>query len=219
MTQFRELKNADHLALFLKMRRTSFGLEEIERFMDAFSASHHQQQEHLKQCIGELRSDDTCPDEVKDDYEMIFVPDNVYFLDEMKKLADQLAIVALYKKLEIETKGIIRCAYPDIQPKKLYKIKELKEELSGKGISIESLKNYKAMNEVRCINNDIKHNGHVGSELAALSGWTKDKPLEGLDKAFQRLSPLCVSYFCELVDEILIARQGLRQRQLPRKVV
>ena len=129
--------------------------------------------------------------------------DDHFFLDEAKKLSHELAIVALYKKVEISTKRAIKFAYPDVDERSLFKIKDLKSTLKVRGINIEKLPSYSGMDEIRCINNDIKHNGVVGKELAAYSGWEKGKPLSGLDSAYNRLAPCCSLYMGELVGAII----------------
>lgn len=132
--------------------------------------------------------------------------DDHYFLDEAQKLSHELAIVALYKKIEITTKRAVAVAYDDTPSRSLFKIKELKKELKKKGVQIESLPHYNAMDETRCLNNDIKHSGVVGKELAAYSGWKKGDALNNLDAAYGRLAPLCSLYMGELVGVLIQKR-------------
>lgn len=125
-----------------------------------------------------------------------------FFLDESLSLAHELSIVALYKKIEISTKRAVTTAFPDVTAHSLFKIKDMKSALKRKGIDIEKLPNFKAFDELRCINNDVKHSGQVGAELAAYR-WKAGEKLGDLDVAYKRLAPLAAQYVNELVGELL----------------
>lgn len=161
-------------------------------------------QEHQKLSAG-AEAIQSQPDEDGVDKEWLIemLGDDHYFLDEAKKLSHELAIVALYKKVEISTKRAIRFAYPDVDEKSLFKIGKVKKTLKEHGIDITALQNYAGMNETRCINNTIKHSGIVGKELADYPGWKEGTPLTGLDSAYNRLAPCCSLYMDELVGEII----------------
>lgn len=126
-----------------------------------------------------------------------------YFLEEAEKLSTELAIVALYKKIEITTKSTVFIAYPDIPSKDLFQIKKMKKALKAKNIDINQLSHYASMDEIRCLNNVIKHGGLVDGELARYPIWKKGTSLSDLHGAYQRLAPLCVLYMRELVDILI----------------
>ena len=138
--------------------------------------------------------------------------DDHHFLNEAQKLCHELAIVALYKMVEITSKRAIKTAYPDARSKDLFKINELKNFLRGKGVDITRFRHYKAMNEARCINNCIKHDGVVDSKLAAYSGWVVGSPLENLDRAYHRLVPECESYIAGLIDALIARCEATKPR-------
>ena len=147
---------------------------------------------------------------VDKDWLVDLLSDDHYFLDEAQKLSHELAIVALYKKIEITTTRAVVVAYPDNSPKDLHKIDKLKMHLTSKGIDIELLSHYSAMDETRCLNNDIKHNGVVSEKLSKYPCWKKGDVLSDLDKAYQRLAPLCCLYMGEMVS-VLIHKNGENQ--------
>jgi hypothetical protein len=70
-----------------------------------------------------------------------------------------------------------------------YKKKEAKNLLKSKfNIDYELLTDDKKIEELRCLNNDIKHNGLVGSELAAANTkWTLGQPIANTYDDFKRL--------------------------------
>jgi hypothetical protein len=136
--------------------------------------------------------------------------DEVYFLEEVEKLSNELAIIALYKKMEITTKRAVSIAFPKVPTHSLFKVNHLKKSLLRQGVDITSLAHYRAMDEVRCLNNSIKHDGTVGTELAAYPAWKKKKgqPLMNLDVAYMRLAPKCAVYMQELLGELIKRRRA-----------
>lgn len=181
----------------------NFDYEEIDRLISGFASYTRQEHKRIENHAEKIRQIPS-NDDFDAGFEEMMLDDEHWFLDEVEKLTHELAVVALYKKIEITTKRAVSFAFPPpkIKQDSLYKIKELKKSLKGQGVDIESLPNYKAMDETRCINNDIKHNGIVGKELAEYSGWTKGDKLKDIDKAYTRLAPLCACYIKELVDAL-----------------
>ena len=60
-----------------------------------------------------------------------------------------------------------------------------------------------AFDELRRLNNTVKHNGTVNTELATYPGWTQGEPLGVFSDAYPRLSPGGSAYFRELVGELI----------------
>jgi hypothetical protein len=167
--------------------------------------------EHLSLAKEQDKLREAPPDNMEEGWLATLFDDDHYFLDEAEKLSHELAIVALYKIVEINSKRAIKAAFPDAPAKELFRINELKKFLRGKGVNITKLKHYKSMNEVRCISNCIKHDGFVDSKLAAYPGWILGKPLENLDRAYYRLVPECEGYIAELIDALTARYAATRQ--------
>lgn len=178
------------------------GHEVVDEFLHGISTYVTQEDSKLKKQVRDIQEQPSQEGVDKDWLEYILSEDH-YFLDEAKKLSHELAIVALYKKIEITTKHAVEAAYPDVSPKSLFKIKDLKKALENKGIELVSLQHYSAMDETRCLNNDIKHEGKVGKELSQYPNWKKGELLLNLDAAYSRLAPLCSLYMNELIDAII----------------
>lgn len=129
--------------------------------------------------------------------------DDRRILDEMHHMIRELAIVALYKKVEITTQRAVGAAYPDIPPKHLSDAKKLKKHLNEKGLNIKLLPHYAAMDEVRCLSHDIKCGGIISAKLAVYPSWKKGETITDLDGIYDRLAPLCSSYLQELIDILM----------------
>jgi hypothetical protein len=178
--------------------------EVIERYRHATGSIASLESKRLSSNLASMRRKDF---ESEFDYQMeqMHAADEHEYILATKELGDELAIVALYKLIEITTKRVVRLAFPGISAANLYKIKELKKALKQKGIQIEKLDHYQAMDEIRCLNNAIKHDGIVGAELAAYPSWTLKQKLTGLDAAYERLAPLCERYHKALVEALVTA--------------
>ena len=110
-------------------------------------------------------------------------------------LGYELSIIALYKKVEIKTKKIVGRMVPNIKEDKLSYFRYLCDALPF----IKSLGNFKAFNELRMLNNAIKHGGLVSSELVeSFPNLSEGNDLKDLDKSYERLLPQIKEYMNEL---------------------
>ena len=134
---------------------------------------------------------------------LVDIENEHYYLEESVKLSHQLAVVALYIKIELRIKTVCRLAFPELETASLYRIHDLKKKLKQRGIKIKDLPGFASFDELRCINNDIKHGGVVGDKLAKYSGWILKEDLMGIDNAYSRLAPGCASFISELVEAIM----------------
>lgn len=130
------------------------------------------------------------------------IEDDRRFLTGVETLVYELAIAALCKKIDITVKQALLAAYPDAEglPGKFDK---LCKYLHKHGIEIESLPHYQAVNELRCLNHDIRHGGGVGKKLAAFAGWDKGDDVRHLDAAYTRLAPLCANFIKALIEALI----------------
>ena len=116
-----------------------------------------------------------------------------------KLLGYELSIIALYKKVEIKTKKIVKRMVPNVKEDKLSYFGYLCDTLPF----IKSLDNFEAFNELRMLNNAIKHGGVVSSELVKnFPSLSEGDDLQDLDKSYEILLPQIKKYMSELVDEI-----------------
>ena len=157
----------------------------------------------------ERRGEDL-PEEVQE-----FLADDLYLLESISNLADELSIVALYRVVEINTRRILAHKFGPKAARKASYIRQLQELLKQNGILLERIPHYRAMNELRLLNNAVKHAGYGSPELAEqYSRWRrfKHKELVGLDDAYERLKTRVPSYILRLAE-----RLRLRYSQMARQ--
>lgn len=117
---------------------------------------------------------------------------NYYGLShETKEVLSNYMLVATFSFYEKAFKKLLglTARLTEAELSSCYKKKEAKKLLKNKfNIDYELLADYIKIEELRCLNNDIKHNGLAGSELvAANSKWTLDQSIENTYADFQRL--------------------------------
>jgi len=173
-----------------------FDLETLEEFQRHFESSVAAREKSLNSEYNSLTVDQFEDPEELPIFQS-YLEDEFFCLGEVKTLGYELCIVALYKQVELHTKQVVKRNFPSVDEKALFNFAKLKAALPFKIIK---LKNYAAVNELRLINNAIKHEGHVSKELAKYYPiWKAGEKLDGLEFAFNRLSPLLQKYVEEFV--------------------
>ena len=167
-------------------------VEMIDRFRAHVSDAAAAQRRSIHQRADEL------PEEIQE-----FLADDIYELDKISDLADQLAIVALHRVVELSTQRILMHKFGAAAGRKASYIDALRKFLKGHDIDIERIPHYRAMNELRLLNNAIKHAGHVNPQLAAeYSRWTLGEELTQLGSAYDRLKRHVPSYVFRFAESV-----------------
>lgn len=131
--------------------------------------------------------------------------DEVYIAELTTELAGEMMIVALYKTIEIAIKKMATysCLFTPKQIASFYKIAELNRQLKNKVCDVQGLKHYKAFDELRCINNSVKHNGVPNKDLVCYPNWKNGEKLTKLHIHYRRLKDDVDRFVTELRDEII----------------
>lgn len=117
-----------------------------------------------------------------------------------KLLGHELSIIALYKKIEIKMKKIVLSKVQGVNERNLSYFNYFKEVIP---FSVEDIEGYHSFNELRLINNCIKHGGYVDNSLASdYSNWTESDELKDLDASYDRLLPGVKAYVSNMVDSL-----------------
>lgn len=133
-----------------------------------------------------------------------FLEDNQNILDEIKKLSSHLIIVALYRIVELSTQKQIKRLYPSGVPRTMYRWDKLKEKLlSDHNINLETVQNYSIIDELRLLNNSVKHSGTVSQTLASYPNWTENEELGNIVDDYERISKAVPIYLSDLLGKIL----------------
>lgn len=135
-----------------------------------------------------------------------FLKDEMCFESEqVLNVCQEMVIVVLYKTIEISIKRMAQSSglFTGKEVKLFYNFRSLKNKFSQKVVDIVSLPGYESYNELRCINNSIKHIGKVSPELANFNNWTEGDELKRLWCHYQRLKPEVYKFMASLSKKVI----------------
>ena len=187
----------DFKTLILNWERR-FDREVIDRFRDGLAVYVKNREKEIG-----IEYDKELQAGVGDEFEhqsyLSFLEDEADFLGEIVSLGDELAIIALYKKIELTRKRIIKRSFQSLNERQLSYFDYIKNNLP---FDITQIDGAVGVDELRLINNSIKHQGEASRELSRYQGWIEGEELKGLGDAYKRLAPESVRYIASLVDAI-----------------
>jgi hypothetical protein len=118
-------------------------------------------------------------------------------LSELAFLADQLAILGLYRFVEIERNRVLLERFPFLDRSRLDSI----TYLFGALPFLRALFGSAAIDELRLLCNCIKHSGRVSHALARCNpSWQEGARLRSLRDAYERLAPFVNAYWVDLTQ-------------------
>ncbi len=179
-------------------RITKFELEAIDHFLELAGNAHATERQALE---GLQQSASTG---VPDDW----LIDDFVQLGNFARLAAEFAIVGLWRCVELYRQRALLLELGEDAARQAFSNKQFEAHLISLGIKETRISCWKSVNELRCLNNCIKHSGRVDSELATISRWKKKKgrKLENLEAHFQRLRPLVPRYLQDVSRRLNHAR-------------
>jgi hypothetical protein len=168
-------------------RLSRFEVDMVTRYLES---THKQFQEETTKLGKEIKSLKKNQFKDEDDYEAYVNTQSSDYeiLEDIKCLSEQLAIVAIYRIVELNMKKILLWRYPKEEVEKLKRIDYIAKRLSKDGIKLEGVPHYKAVNEIRLLNNAVKHENKVTKDLEKYRGYKEGNELTNLGRAFNRLS-------------------------------
>lgn len=171
VVDFQKLKKAGPKSL-LKLRLSFAGQLEPEPVFEFLSAVESQTTQRLKRLSRESRKEAKTfrPGSIQSEILASYFEDEFALAQSASELASLFAIVALYSQIEIRTKNMCEDSIPDVKSAALFKWKALKALLLKNGIDLQKIVRYDEVNQLRCLNNAIKHGDSINAELAE-TGW------------------------------------------------
>jgi len=120
---------------------------------------------------------------------------------------EEMKVVCLYKEFEILLKEIISISFPDTKEKDLFKWNKVDTILKSKGILVTDIINNKIINELRLVNNNIKHSSVMGEEISKvnIAEFVGDETFtyESLSDFYDRVRNQPVRFLEYLVKQII----------------
>ena len=123
----------------------------------------------------------------------------IAILDEFEFIADELAIMSAYKAIETWRGTRLASIATEAEIGRLSDWNFLKTRFAF----LRSLCGASEVDELRLINNCIKHSGRVSKTLATnYPGWSSGEPLTNLKAAYRRIAPYLGAYWVDLIQTV-----------------
>lgn len=173
--------------------------QEIEDFREHLTSSLNRRMRLLEEEAQSL-SPDQFEDPLDIDGYRNHLEDLAASVNAVKSLGDELSIIALYKKVEGHTSRVVKKLIPTAASHNLSYFEKFCKTLP---FEIKTVDGYAGFNELRLINNSIKHGGKISFELAdEFPIWLQGAELNDLDKTYQRLLPEVKKYVADLSNKL-----------------
>lgn len=121
----------------------------------------------IKQFNSELSKEIEDHIEAENEFQQPLHLDTDYWEDKLLALTE-MNIVYAYKEFEVNLKRLIKMTYK-IDTRDLFRWQSIEVFLKSKGIKLSTLKSFKEVNEIRLVNNSIKHSNKIENELKKIA--------------------------------------------------
>lgn len=135
-----------------------------------------------------------------------FLADQYVVAEEIHELSEELAVVAAYRVVELNAKRL--AFWLDKTYQQFYWPSFSRLLVAKAKVGISALDGASSVDELRLLNNAIKHEGKVTEELAHYPGWTLGERVHPVGPAFERLSPAVPIFVEALARAILPVKLG-----------
>jgi len=157
-----------------------FQIDLLKEMRMSLESTLNEERERLEDLIKESKAE-----QFESDYDYHSYLDSIYddfmqasLIENMLKL---LIVVRLYIIVELTTKHVLKWLIQDIKKenkdqliRKASKWESLKKIYKKYGVNLNDISEFNVINELRCLNNAIKHGGYVGEQLTQFPIWKNE---------------------------------------------
>lgn len=127
--------------------------------------------------------------------------DELNNLEDVFKYGELLLILGLYRSVELIQKNIFIRYVPGINERSLSYFKNLSTSYNNvTHKNIADLPFHESVNELRLINNCIKHSGKVDDDLSNYNGWVEGQEIVSVKNKYNNLKKDIPKYLYDLAD-------------------
>ena len=172
----------------VRLKIAKYEINDIDNFFERAKKARRLEQKNLEQIAAISGENVPYDDRWGDDVE------------EFAWLYSEFAIIGLWRCIELYRKSAMRAALGDKAAERAYIHKPFQKDLLSLQIEENKIRCARSVNELRYLNNAIKHERRVGKELAVFSRWKNKKgdKLGDLESHYYRLRPFAERYLEDL---------------------
>lgn len=181
-----------------------FDTNDIDEFRDIVDASLKQKELSIKKDSDSLKQLED-GDEGHADIYASYIEDRWMLHEDVKNLAGQLLVVALYRQSELHIKRVVKKTHQNVDTSKHFDFNTLKSTVH---FDIEILPKFATYNELRLLNNAVKHQGVVSKELSMrFPSWKLGEELNGLNPVYERMKPGVAEFIQNFVARCYLSKK------------
>ncbi len=126
--------------------------------------------------------------------------------DSLLSLAE-MRVIFLFKTIENAIKEILVIAFPKTQKKSLYRWDVMMNLLKNNGVEVGKLDGYDAANQLRIVNNNIKHSSNIAEETRKNSYWKHETNFtyENINTFYNSINKLVLKFMQGLGEAVVLA--------------
>ena len=177
------------------LRLTEYALKQIDAFFEQSKRSLKFEKETLEKIAASSGGEGDCDDRWVDE---------VAQLEGFAWLSSEFAIIGLWRCVELYRKAAIEHALGPSAVQGVFVHKKFQKKLRSQGIEESQICCAEHVDELRCLNNAIKHERRVSDELAKFPRWKdkEGKELGDLKRHYVRLRPRAKRYLEDLAKRL-----------------
>ncbi len=176
--------------MFIACRLADYELSEVDSLVEWFRADATARTKRLQK----IKVTGGPDDRYVDDFEAISA---------VRQLNSGLSIVALWRCVEFCRKRVVLSALGQEASREAAFHTKAISRLKQIGITKQGVESWKAVDELRCLNNAFKHGGYVEGSLAKYDAWTSrlGEEISNVDVEYPRLRKAAEEYIKDLVSQ------------------
>lgn len=132
--------------------------------------------------------------------------DRLLIIREIHELSQELAIVSAFRVAELNINRLSRWLSKTYTNYTWPSFSQLL--VNRTGVSLLAIAGARGVDELRLLNNAVKHRGKVTQALAAYPNWVAGERLQRLDQALERLGPSIPVFIEDLAKNVLPVKLG-----------
>ena len=128
----------------------------------------------------------------------------------------EMRVIFLFKTIENAIKEILFIAFPKTQKESLYKWYVMMNLLKNNGVELGKLEGYDAVNQLRIVNNNIKHSSNIAEKTKKIPYWKHETNFtyKNIDTFYNSIHKLIIKFMKDLGEAIVIAVYEISNEKL-----
>lgn len=138
-------------------------------------------------------------------------------VSEHLKILCEMRIIYLFKSVETNLKSIIEIAYPKVNLKDFFKWDNLNAFFKSLEIDYSKCPGYYEVDELRKVNNSVKHNSKIKDDLKNISEFKMNTDVinySNYNNFYNRVKPFANKYVKNISDNIIAERFDFNEEKL-----